>query len=180
MSLETVAARYAHALLEIGAETGSLQQISDQVSDLALAYTSSPELKTVLESPLVSHSDRTAVIAELGARMGCSQVVKNMIGLLVERRRMAILPAMARALRSLSDERAGLVRAQVSSAKALPEDYVRRLQGELEKMTGRKVVLERKVDPSLIGGVVTRVGDLVIDGSIRTRLADLKSQLLSS
>jgi F-type H+-transporting ATPase subunit delta len=177
MSLETVAARYAHALLEIGAETGSLQQISDQVSDLALAYTSSPELKTVLESPLVSHSDRTAVIAELGARMGCSQVVKNMIGLLVERRRM---PAMARALRSLSDERAGLVRAQVSSAKALPEDYVRRLQGELEKMTGRKVVLERKVDPSLIGGVVTRVGDLVIDGSIRTRLADLKSQLLSS
>jgi F-type H+-transporting ATPase subunit delta len=180
MSLETVAARYAQALLEIGAETGSLQQVSDQVSELAVAYTSSRDLKTVLTSPLVNASERSSVIGELCTRMGCSQVVRNMVGLLVERRRMAILPSMARALRTLSDERAGLVRAEVSSAKALSEDYVRRLQGELEKMTGRKVVLDRKVDPSLIGGVVTRVGDLVIDGSIRTRLADLKSQLLSS
>jgi F-type H+-transporting ATPase subunit delta len=93
---------------------------------------------------------------------------------------MAILPALSRALRKLSDEHANLVRAQVTSAKALPDDYVRRLQGELEKMTGHKVLLERKVDPTLIAGVVTRVGDLVIDGSLRARLVDLKAQLLSS
>jgi len=87
---------------------------------------------------------------------------------------------MARTLRRLSDDRAGLVRAEVASARTLPEDYVRRMQGELEKMTGKKVVLERKVDPSLIGGVVTRVGDIVIDGSIKSRLDDLKSHLQST
>lgn len=180
MSLETVANRYAQALLEIGVETGTLQPIADQIHDFAQAYATSPELRAVLVSPGVSAADRSAVVADLAARMGCSQVVGNLIRMLVERRRMPILPALSRALRLLSDERAGLVRAQVCSAKALSDDYVRRLQGELEKMTGRKVVLDRDVDPSLIGGVVTRLGDLVIDGSIRTRLADLKSQLLSS
>jgi F-type H+-transporting ATPase subunit delta len=179
MSLETVADRYAQALLEIGAETGSLQPISDQLFELAQAYSANPELRMVLESPLVSERDRTAVFAEIASRMGLGPVVKNTLGLLMQRRRMSILPMMARLLRKLSDERAGLVRAEVSSAKALGEEYTRRLQQELERMTGRKVVLERKIDPGLIGGVVTRVGDLVIDGSLRTRLAELKSELLS-
>ena len=180
MSLETVASRYAQALLEIGAETNSLQPLADQLHQVAEAYASSTELRVVLDNPLVSEHDREAVINEISSRMGLSPVVRNTLLLLMQRRRMAILPTMARTLRTLSDERAGLVRAEVASATALADDYVRRLQGELERMTGRKVVLERKVDPELMGGVVTRVGDLVIDGSIRTRLADLKAQLLSS
>lgn len=180
MSLETVAARYAHALLEIGAESGQLQALADQISAIADSWQGNDELRAALQSPLVSEHDREAVLEAICSRLGVSPVVVNTLKLLAQRRRLAILPAMARTLRRLSDERAGLVRAEVASARALPEDYVRRLQGELEKMTGKKVVLERKVDPSLIGGVVTRVGDVVIDGSIQSRLHDLKSHLLST
>jgi len=179
MSIETVASRYAQAMLEIGSEAGSLQPITDQISELAKAYSDSPELRSVIDNPLIEHADREAVLAEISSRMGALPVVMNLMRLLVQRKRMAILPAMARSLRKLSDERAGLVRAEVASSKALPDDYVRRLQAELEQMTGRKVVLERRIDPALIAGVVTRVGDRVIDGSIRTRLVDLKAQLLS-
>jgi F-type H+-transporting ATPase subunit delta len=180
MSLETVASRYAHALLDIGVETNSLQQIADQILDLARTWTESADLRTAIQNPLISAQDREAVLEAICARMGVNLIVKNTLRLLVQRRRMGILPALARSLRSLSDERSGLVRAELTSAKALSDEYVRRLQGELEKLTGRKVVLERKIDPELIGGVVTRVGDLVIDGSIQTRLGDLKSQLLAS
>lgn len=180
MSLETVAARYAQALLEIGAETGQSQPIADQITSLADAWQQNDELRAALQSPLFSERDRESVLDAICARLGVSPVVVNTLKLLAQRRRLAILPAMARTLRRLSDDRAGLVRAEVASARALPEDYVRRMQGELEKMTGKKVVLERKVDPSLIGGVVTRVGDIVIDGSIKSRLDDLKSHLQST
>ncbi len=180
MSLETVAARYAQALLEIGTETGQLQPIADQIQSVGDAWLQSDDLRAAMQSPLVSEHDREAVLETLAARIGASPVVVNTLKLLAQRRRLAILPAMARILRRLSDERAGLVRAEVASARPLTEDYVRRLQGELEKMTGKKVALERKVDPSLIGGVVTRVGDVVIDGSIKSRLEDLKSHLLST
>jgi F-type H+-transporting ATPase subunit delta len=180
MSIETVASRYAHALLEIGVETSSLEPITNQIAELAKAYTDSADLRSAIANPLVSHANRDAVLSELCAKMGVLPVVSCTLRLLAQRKRMAILPALARSLRKLSDEHAKVVRAEVASAKALPDEYVRRLQGELEKMTGRKVLLERKVDPALIAGVVTRVGDMVIDGSLRTRLADLKAQLLSS
>ncbi|MBI5534393.1 MAG: ATP synthase F1 subunit delta [Deltaproteobacteria bacterium] len=180
MSIETVASRYAHALLEIGVETNSLQPITEQMAELAKAYQTSAELRAVISNPLVSLADREAVLTDICAKMGVLPVVKNTLRMLVQRKRMAILPAMSRSLRKLADEHAKVVRAEVSSAKALSDDYVRRLQSEIEKLTGRKVLLERKVDPALIAGVVTRVGDLVIDGSLRTRLVDLKAQLLSS
>ncbi|HQP38321.1 MAG TPA: ATP synthase F1 subunit delta [Polyangiaceae bacterium] len=180
MSIETVAARYAQALLELGVESGQLAAFADQVQSVADAWQQSEELRGALQSPLVSDHDREAVLQAVASRAGASTVVINTLKLLARRRRLAVLPSMARALRKLSDERAGLIRVEVRSARPLSEDYVRRLQGELEKTTGKKVVLDRKVDPALIAGVVTRVGDVVIDGSVKSRLDDLRSHLLST
>ena len=89
-----------------------------------------------------------------------------------------MLPALAVELARLSDVRAGVVRATVTSAAPLTEATRQKLQQQLEKRTGKKVLLEVKQDPSLIAGLVTRIGDLVIDGSARARLAELRSQLL--
>ena len=89
-------------------------------------------------------------------------------------------PSLRRRLATLSDEKAGLLRASVTSAGQLSESYYEKLKAELESLTGRKILLERKEDPSLIAGVVTRIGDNTIDGSVRGKLDQLERQLQSA
>jgi F-type H+-transporting ATPase subunit delta len=98
--------------------------------------------------------------------------------LLVDRRRTKTLPYVARMLRELADARKGVVRAEVTTAVALADAYYARLQAQLEKMTGKRVVVDRVIDPTLIAGVVTRIGDRIFDGSLRTRLQSLKDSLM--
>lgn len=180
MSFEAIANRYAQALFDIGVETNTLSRLVSELHDFANTYSASSELRAVLDNPLVAEADRDGLIAELARRMELGDTVRNTVRLLAQRRRLPIVPTLARALQRMSDERQGLVRAQVISAKPLDEAYAQRLQAELEKLTGKKVLLARQVDPTLIAGVVTRIGDTIIDGSIRTRLEDLRAQLLSA
>lgn len=179
MSFEVIAARYAQALFDIGVETNSLGRIAEEAQSFAELYSTSEELRTVLENPLVPEASREALLQDFGARAGVGDMVRNTLRLLAQRHRLALVPALARALVKMSDEKQGIVRASVTTAKTIDETYAKRLQAELEKMTGKRVVLTRAVDPGLIAGVVTRVGDTVIDGSLRTRLDGMKSQLMS-
>ncbi len=176
--MSAVAERYAQALFELGLESGQLSQVTEQVGSLADAYRTSPELRAVLDNPLIDVTRREAVLQALATRLGISRVPLNAVRLLAARHRVWLLSDVARALAELADERAGLLRAVVTSAVALPESYCQRLTSELEQLTGRKVVLERRQDPSLIAGVVTRVGDRTIDGSIQGALDALERQLL--
>jgi F-type H+-transporting ATPase subunit delta len=178
--LETIARRYAQALFELGVETGALQSLVDQTEAMARAYVESDELRAVIDNPLVAEGPREAVLGEIASRLGVGDLVKNTVRLLCVRRRMSLLPYVARELALRSDQRAGILRAQVLSAQPLAEDYVQRLQQQLEKMSGRNVIVDRQVDPALIGGVVTRLGDMVIDGSVRSRLSDLRDRLHST
>jgi F-type H+-transporting ATPase subunit delta len=99
--------------------------------------------------------------------------------LLLERGRIRALPAIARAYRELGDQHAGRVRATVTSAQPLAAADLERVRQSLEQRTHKKVMVESQVDPSLIGGLVARVGDLVLDGSVRTQLASLREKLLN-
>jgi F-type H+-transporting ATPase subunit delta len=98
--------------------------------------------------------------------------------LLVDRRRAKTLPYLARALRELADASKGVLRAEVTTASSLSDEYYAKLQAKLEKMTGKRVVVDRRVDPSIIGGVVARIGDRIFDGSLHTRLQSLRDVLL--
>ena len=173
-----VARRYAKALLELGVETGQLKAMVDETTRASEAYLASDELRHAFENPLVGLDAKKGVIAELCERLGLGPVLKNTLLLLNERRRLRALPTIAQLLREMSDEREGLLRAEVVTAARLPEDYYTRLQAQLEKMTGRRVVIDRREDPSLIAGVVTRIGDTVIDGSLRARLSELRHVLM--
>lgn len=179
MSWETVAKRYAQAIFELGVESSNLASLTDEVKRIAQAYETSPELRAVLENPLVSDADRKALIDELSARLNLSPLGKNTFGLLAERRRVAALPAIAKELARLADERAGIVRGKVTSAVPLSEAYFQKLQREIESLTGKKVLLERHQDPALIAGLVVKIGDRIIDGSARARLEQMREQLLS-
>ena len=178
MSVSIGARRYAQALLELGAETGTLDRLVDDMTTIASAWETSPDLRNALENPLVAHDAKKAVLTELSDQVGATPTTRNALLLLVDRRRTAALPDIARFLRELADARKGVLRAEVTTAAPLSDGYYARLQVQLEKMTGKKVVVDRKTDGALIAGVVTRIGDRILDGSLRTRLQSLKDSLL--
>jgi F-type H+-transporting ATPase subunit delta len=132
----------------------------------------------VLESPLVPEEPREGLLTELSSRMGLSTTALSTVKLLGRRRRMPALPEIARQLARMVDEEGGMVRASVTSAGPLSDAYLNDLKATLEQSTGKKVTITLAVDPSLIGGVVTQIGDQVIDGSIRARLQSFRESLL--
>jgi F-type H+-transporting ATPase subunit delta len=178
MSVQIVAHRYAQALLELGLEQGQLDKIVEDMSTVADAWQTSPDLRNAIENPLVPHEVKRSVMGELADQIGASPTTRNTLLLLVDRRRARTLPYLAKALLHLADARKGLVRAEVTTVHPLSDAYYGRLQAQLEKITGHRVVVDRRTDPSLIGGVVTRIGDRVFDGSLRTRLQSLRDALL--
>jgi F-type H+-transporting ATPase subunit delta len=178
MSVSIVARRYAQALLELGVESGTLDGMVDEVSAVASAWEASHDLRNAIENPLVAHDAKKAVMNDVCDLAGTSVTVKHAVAMLVDRRRAKILPALARYLRELSDARKGILRAEVTTAAPLGDGYYVRLQAQLEKMTGRKVAVDKKTDPSLVAGVVTRIGDRILDGSLRTRLESLRDALM--
>lgn len=179
MSLESVASRYATAIYEIGVEQGNLATLSEEIRRIADTYASSAELRAILDNPIVPEAQRSAILQEVAERLSLSSSAKNAVALLARRHRLAALPFVARGLSKLTDERTGVLRASVTSATKLDEGYYGRLQREMETRTGRKVILERAVDAQLIGGVIVRVGDRIIDGSVRTRLDSLEAKLVA-
>jgi F-type H+-transporting ATPase subunit delta len=180
VSIETIAGRYAQALYELGNEQNSLAAIREELRQVSATYEASPELRTMLDNPQVDTESRTALMSEILDRVGVSQTTRSVIGLLLQRRRVLLVPLIARALDKHADEQTGVLRAQVTTAAQLPESYFTRLREQLEQATGKKIQLERSIDPALLGGVVTRIGDRIIDGSLRARLGAMKTSLLSS
>lgn len=173
-----VARRYARALIELGIETNSLEAIVRDVTAVAELVEENAELRDVRQNPQVPGAARKAVFMDIAQRLGAHQMSKNALNLLCDNGRLRVLPAIARALREEADRRAGVVRAHVSSAAPLTDGYVQRLTQALEARFQKKVVVQRTVDPTLIAGVVTRVGDTIIDGSVRARLNELKTDLM--
>ncbi|MEB2312875.1 MAG: ATP synthase F1 subunit delta [Sorangiineae bacterium] len=175
-----VAERYARAIFELAIEQNQLKPITEQIGAIAEVYGASRDLRAVLDNPLVTEDKREALLVELGKRLGLGETALNALRLIARRRRLGSLAMIAARLGTLADERAGIVRATVSSAAPLSEAFYQKLAAELERATSRKIVLQKEVDPSLIAGVVTRIGDNTIDGSVKGRLATLERQLLSA
>jgi F-type H+-transporting ATPase subunit delta len=178
VSVQIVARRYAQALLELGVEQNAVDKIAEDFEAIAHACETSHELRNALENPLVAHAAKKAVMSDLCEHIGASPTTKNALLLLIDRRRTKTLPYVAWYLRELADARKGIVRAEVTTAVALSEAYYERLRTQLERMTGKKVVVDKRTDPALVAGVVTRIGDRILDGSLRTRLQSLRDALL--
>jgi F-type H+-transporting ATPase subunit delta len=177
---DTVAERYAQAIFELGVETGGVTALIEDIRRVATLFEQSEELRRVMNNPLVSEADRLATVNELSDRLGLTDLAKNAVGLLTRRKRMSALTGIANELDRLSDQRAGIVRATVVSAEPLSEGFAQKLTDELKSMTGKRIVLDQRHDPELLAGLVIRIGDQVIDGSARTKLAELSAHLLQS
>lgn len=175
----SVARRYARALFGIGVDAGNFEALGQEIGDLATLWNASPELRQALENPVFRPDEKRRVLEQILPRVAPTTEVRRLALLLLERRRIMLLPAIARAYRDMADAHTGRVRARITSAETLTPAAVDRVRRALEERTGKKVIVETAVDPSLIGGVVAQVGDLVLDGSVRTQLTDLRSKLLN-
>jgi F-type H+-transporting ATPase subunit delta len=180
MSMEGLARRYARALLELASEQKQIERVGKDLAGLSAMWDASPELRELFGNPQFSVAARKGVLSELLARAGVSPIVRNTALYLADHNRVPALPHIARAFAALAERAEDAVRAEVTSAAPLSEAYYAQLQKALETATGMKVTIERKTDATLIAGVVTRVGDRVFDGSVRTRLAELKESLTHS
>jgi F-type H+-transporting ATPase subunit delta len=169
--------RYAEAAFEIAVRDGTVDAWRTELL-AAASLLADAELAPVLASPAVSLESRTSIVTE--ALSGtASTPVANLIRLLLARGRIAELPRVAAEFKRLDDDRQGITPATATSAAKLEPDEVRALTARLEQFTGGRVELDVQVDPSLLGGLVVRVGDRLIDGSVRGRLERLRNRLVS-
>ncbi len=175
----SISRRYAKAIFEIGVDQGNFEILGRQINELAALWKDSPELRETLENPVFKLSQKRAVLQGLMPRLAPARQVQSLALLLLERGRIAMLPAVARAFEEMCDEKLGRVRAVVKSAKPLDLASETEVRKALERRTGKKVILTTVVDPSLIGGVIAQVAGLELDGSVSSRLSAMKQRLLN-
>jgi F-type H+-transporting ATPase subunit delta len=178
--VSAVARRYAKALYDLAKEQDAVERVQRELVAVADAWDASTELRSVFENPAFSPDARKKVVVAIAQRVAASPTVVNALSMLADRNRMRNVREIADAFVSRVEAASGRVQAEVVSAAPLPDAYYVELAAVLKKAVGRDVTINKKIDATIIGGVVTRVGDTVFDGSLTHRLAGLKSDLLDS
>ena len=174
----SIARRYAKALLAIGIDTKHHERFGQELTSFAQLM-ENKLLQDTLENPSHPLSKRKAILEELITRVKPSKTVWSFLLLLCDRNRLGHLSSIAREYQSMLDVHVGRVRAAVTSAEKLGVTDVTRLMQALEQKTGKKVILQQDTDPELIAGMVTQIGSIVYDGSMRTRLQQMRQTLLA-
>jgi F-type H+-transporting ATPase subunit delta len=176
------AGRYARALFDVVQKEGAdLERASHELQQFVDLLAQHPPLQSTLANPAVPTSKKQAVVRALIERLGTiSPIVAKMIVMLAVRDRLTILPDITRVYGERMMDQLKVIRGEVTTAFELPPERLRDLEQGLAKATGRQVILESKVDPSIIGGIVTRLGGTVYDGSVTTQLEKLKQSLIEA
>lgn len=179
MQSEAIAGRYAKALLEIAESAKKVDAFTKDLESFREVFDASAELRVALTNPGISLEERHSLMEALLKKYKPHPMVGNFFKLLLDRGRMAYLPAICDAYRGQSDEAAGRARGKVYSAQKMNTMQLNKLQKAVEKLVGRTAVLEAHEDPSLIGGIRVEIEGRVYDGSVKAQLDRLRSQLLS-
>ena len=177
MSSRVAASRYARALFDVALKESSPEQIERELATCLELLQGHSELKRVLTTPGVPAAGKRGVLKVLAERAGFSPPVSKVLLLLADRDRLALLPDLLEVFRERLMEQQQVVRAEVTTAAPLPPDGAAQLQQRLSDATDRRVTITTKVDPSIIGGVVARIGSTVYDGSVATQLTRLRGRL---
>jgi F-type H+-transporting ATPase subunit delta len=179
-SMRTSANRYAKALFDVALEEqADLAKISRDLDAVAELVTSNQELALAAERVAVPDAARKAVMEQIADRLGVAVQVKKLVLVLTAGRKLALARDLAQAFSERLLAHQGIVRAEVTSAAALPPEKMKALEESLSQVTGKKVELSVSVDPELLGGVVARIGSTVYDGSVKTQLQRMRQELSS-
>ncbi|HUP03247.1 MAG TPA: ATP synthase F1 subunit delta [Bryobacteraceae bacterium] len=180
MTLSAVATRYANALAEVVTAPGSPLRPEDAVPELRAfeqTLTGSRELREVLSTPAVPPARKRAVVERIAAILKLSRITRNFLFVLMDHRRVEVLPEIVQKLEETVDERLGFARADVTAPRELSAAQSAALNAELNRLTGKRIRMRLATDASLLGGAVARIGSTVYDGSVRGELLSLKRRL---
>ncbi len=169
--------RYATALFELARDAKSLDAVATSLSNVRQALDESPEFHRLATSPLVGRADAKRAVAGLTGALQLDPTTANFLGVLADNRRLGQLAQIIRAFRTLLAQHRGEANAEVVSAHPLDADQIDALKQQLKTRLGRDVSVDLSVDPSLLGGLVVRIGSQMIDSSIRTRLNTLATAM---
>jgi F-type H+-transporting ATPase subunit delta len=169
---------YARALFDAARDEGRLEPVREQLAQVVAAESEVPQLRELLRNPQLDPRVRSATVEELLA--GSDELLRNFLLLLVDKGRAGQLEEIAREFERMVAEHEGIVHAELTTAIELSDEEARDLLGRIEQSTGRKVEATRKVDPSLIGGIVLQVGSHRLDASVRGRLDRLRRELATA
>lgn len=181
MSSKTAALRYARALFDVALhEKADLARIEQDLAGFHQLFDDNPTLKKVLLNPAVPVQRKRGAMVQLTERAQATPIVAKLMALLAERDRLILLPDLLASFRERMLDYQKIVRAEVVTAAPLPNDKMQAIQQKLQAVTGRTVTVDSKVDPSIIGGVVAKVGSTVYDASVTRQLEKMKQRLTES
>jgi len=167
-------------LLTIGKEDGRYKEYGEELNAFAQLLEREPDLKNAIVNPIYSKDDRRGVLLRVTELIKLSPMVSNFVKLLFDKRRIDAILGISQVYQQLVDQLENISRAQVKIAVPLEEATLSRIRETLEKITGNTVVMEVEEEPAIIGGIMARAGDLILDGSVRTQLQSLTESLKRS
>jgi F-type H+-transporting ATPase subunit delta len=178
--MSIVVSRYARAFADVVAgQKMEPARAREELASMVEVLAAAPHLRRVWETPSIPAEQKRRLLDEVVKRTGASRWTRNFLAVLVDRRRIGLLPQIARQFEREMDSRLGLAEAHITSSRELDAAGKQRLEKEVEKLTGKKVRALYDCDPALLGGAVVRIGSTIYDGSVRGQLTRLKQQLSS-
>lgn len=177
MITNAISRRYAKALVQLGAEEGAVSRFNDELASFAALLDANLGVSAIFSSPAYGIEAKKAILDDLIAKLGLSGTVANFLRLLLDRSRLSLIFQIRESFGVFADELSGVIRPTLTSGMPLEEGQIADIKAALEKSTGKKVVLKVDVDPALIGGVITKIGDRIFDGSVRTQLNKIEDIL---
>ena len=180
MTTRTSATRYARALLDVSLEESTADQAAQDLQQVSELVQQFPELQRAFNNPAIPAARKRSLVEALLPKLSPSAPVGKLLLLLAERDRLGLLVDIAAVYQEKIEELHRVVRAEVTTAEPITPELVAVIQERLARTTGRTVKLSTKVDPSIIGGIRTRIGSTVYDGSIATQLESFKQKLESA
>lgn len=172
-----IARRYAKALLLIGKEDGQAETYRKELDRFARLVAGQKDLEAAITNPLFEAAARRRVLEQIIAKQQLAGALKSFLLLLFDKKRFGFLSSINEFYQKLADSLKGIERASLVSATELSSETIEKIRSTLSRRTGKEILLDVKQDPSLIGGIVTKIGDLVLDGSIKTQFTNMSESL---
>ncbi len=172
-----LAKRYARALLTIGQEDKKYKKYGEELDTFVVFLKENPEVENAISNPRYPVENRLNILKIILEKLELSTTMQRFLTLVLEKKRMQYIASICECYHRLVDDLENISRAKIISAVPLEEKALTSITKALEKIVGRKIIAETETDPEIIGGVIAKVGDLVIDGSVKTQLLNIKENL---